>query len=26
VRGKSFDDLKKFVTRWYNWADAQEFQ
>ena len=26
VRGKSVDDLKKFVTRWYNWADAQEFQ
>ena len=26
VRGNSFDDLKKFVTRWYNWADAQEFQ
>ena len=26
VRGRSFDDLKKFVTRWYNWADAQEFQ
>jgi hypothetical protein len=25
VRGKSFDDLKSFVTRWYNWADAQEF-
>lgn len=25
-RGKSFDDLKKFVTRWYNWADTQEFQ
>ena len=26
VRGKSPEDLKKFVTRWYNWADAQEFQ
>ncbi len=23
LRGRSFDDLKDFVTRWYNWADAQ---
>ena len=26
VMGKSTDDLKNFVTRWYNWADAQKFQ
>jgi hypothetical protein len=24
VRGKSFDDLKKFVTRWYDWANTEE--
>ena len=22
--GRSFDDLKKFVTGWYNWADAEK--
>jgi hypothetical protein len=24
--GNSFDDLKSFITRWYNWANAQEFK
>jgi hypothetical protein len=26
VQGKSPDDLSRFVTNWYNLADAQEFQ
>ena len=26
VCGKSPEDLRRFVTDWYNWADAQEFQ